>query len=186
MKRIAMIAFAVALGLSWTGIAIPGDVKEETKEKARDAKETMKDAGESTKDKLKDAGEATKEKSKEAGEKIKETGEKVKDKAVEIKDKTKEKVVGDKDGMDKSGHSAKVRTAQQALADKGYNPGPVDGLMGPKTRAAVQEFQRKEGLEASGQLDMKTMSRLGAAKTSSGSPSASPSTEPQAASTTKP
>src|SRR5215475_10365220 len=123
MKRIAMIAFAVVPGLSWTGIAIPGDVKEETKEKARDAKETMKDAGEKTKDK-----------------------------AVEIKDKTKQKIVGDKDGMDKSGHSAKVRTAQQALADKGYHPGPVDGLMGPKTRAAVQEFQRKEGLEATGQL----------------------------------
>jgi peptidoglycan hydrolase-like protein with peptidoglycan-binding domain len=174
MKRIAMIAFAVVLGLSWSGVAIPGDVKEETKEKARDAKETMKDAGETTKEKLKDAGEATKEKTKEVGEKIKETGE-----------KAKEKIVGDKDGMDKSGHSVKVRTAQQALVDKGYNPGPVDGLMGPKTRAAVQEFQRKEGLEANGQLDMKTMSRLGASKTSSSSPSASPATEPQAASATK-
>jgi peptidoglycan hydrolase-like protein with peptidoglycan-binding domain len=156
MKKIAMIAFAVALGLSWSGVAIPADVKEETKEKARDAKETMKDAGETTKEKLKDAGEATKEKSKEVGEKIKEAG-----------------------------HTVKVRTAQQALVDKGFNPGPVDGLMGPKTRAAVQEFQRKEGLEANGQLDMKTMSRLGASKTSSSSPSASPSTEPQAASATK-
>jgi hypothetical protein len=38
MKRIAVIAFAVALGLSWTGIAIPADVKEETKEKARDTR----------------------------------------------------------------------------------------------------------------------------------------------------
>ncbi|HEY7647515.1 MAG TPA: peptidoglycan-binding protein [Methylomirabilota bacterium] len=178
MKKIAMIAFALALGLSWSGVAIPADVKEETKEKARDA-------GETTKEKLKDAGEATKEKSKEVGEKIKETGEKAKDKTVEIKDKTKEKIVGDKDGMDKSGHSVKVRTAQQALVDKGYNPGPVDGLMGPKTRAAVQEFQGKEGLEANGQLDMKTMSRLGASKTSSSSPSASPATEPQAASATK-
>jgi peptidoglycan hydrolase-like protein with peptidoglycan-binding domain len=156
MKRIAVIAFAVALGLSWTGVAIPGD-----------AKDTTKGAGETTKDKLKDAGEATKEKTKEAGEKIKETGEKVKD-----------KIVGDDDKMDRSGRSAKVRTAQQALADKGFNPGPVDGLMGPRTRAAVQDFQRKEGLEASGQLDMKTMSRLGTDRTSTTSPSASPPTKP--------
>jgi peptidoglycan hydrolase-like protein with peptidoglycan-binding domain len=183
MKRIAVIAFAVTLGLSWTGIAIPADVKEETKEKARDTKETLKDTGETTKEKMKDAGEATKEKAKDAGEKIKETGEKAKDKAVEIKDKTKEKIAGDKDGMDQSGRSVKVRTAQQALADKGYNPGPVDGLMGPKTRAAVQDFQRKEGLEPSGQLDMKTMSRLGTSESSSTSPSASPATTP---STTKP
>ena len=60
MKRIAVIAFAVALGFSWAGIALPADVTEGTKD-----------------------------------------------------------------------------------------PGPVDGLMGPKTRAAVQDFQRKEGLEAS-------------------------------------
>jgi peptidoglycan hydrolase-like protein with peptidoglycan-binding domain len=165
MKRIAVIAFAVALGLSWTGIAIPADVKEETKEKARDTKETLKDAGETTKEKLKDAGET------------------VKDKAVEIKDKTKAKIAGDKDAMDQAGRSAKVRTAQQALADKGHNPGPVDGLMGPKTRAAVQDFQRKEGLEPSGQLDTKTMSRLGTSESSSTSPSASPATTP---STTKP
>jgi gas vesicle protein len=94
MRKIAMIAFAVALGLSWSGVAIPADVKEETKEKARDAKETMKDAGETTKEKLKDVGEATKEESKEVGEKIKEAG-----------------------------HSVKVRTAQQALVGKGFNPG---------------------------------------------------------------
>jgi peptidoglycan hydrolase-like protein with peptidoglycan-binding domain len=149
MKRIAVIAFAVALGLSWTGIAFPADVKEETKEKARDTKETLKD-----------------------------TGEKVKDKAVEIKDKTKDKIVGDKDEMDRSGRSAKVRTAQQALTDKGFNPGPVDGLMGPQTRAAVQDFQRKEGLEANGQLDAKTMSRLGTDRTSTTSPSASPANKP--------
>jgi peptidoglycan hydrolase-like protein with peptidoglycan-binding domain len=165
MKRIAVIAFAVALGLSWTGIAIPADVKEETKEKARDTKETLKDTGETTKEKMKDAGEATKEQAKDAGEKI------------------KEKIVGDKDGMNQSGRSVKVRTAQQALADKGYNPGTVDGLMGPKTRAAVEDFQRKEGLEASGQLDMKTMSRLGTSESSKTSPSASPATTP---STTKP
>jgi peptidoglycan hydrolase-like protein with peptidoglycan-binding domain len=55
--------------------------------------------------------------------------------------------------------------------------------MGPKTRAAVEDFHRKEGLEATGQLDMKTMSRLGTSESSSTSPSASPATTP---STTKP
>lgn len=164
MKRIAVIAFAVALGLAWTGVAIPADTKE-----------TLKDKGETTKDKLKDAGETTKDKMKDAGEKVK-------DKAVELKDKAKAKISGDKDDMDKAGRSARVRSAQQALTDKGYNPGPADGLMGPRTRAAVEEFQRKEGLEANGGLDMKTMSRLGS---SNSAPSVSP-VQRQGASTTKP
>ena len=48
--------------------------------------------------------------------------------------------------------------------------------MGPKTRAAVKDFQSKEGLEPNGRLDMTTMSRLGSSNTS---PSASPVTQPQ-------
>jgi len=32
--------------------------------------------------------------------------------------------------------------------------------MGPKTQAAIREFQQKEGIESSGQLDARTRSRL--------------------------
>lgn len=183
MKRIAVIAFAVALGLAWTGAAIPADVKQETKEKAQDTKATLKDKAETAKDKLKSAGETAKDK-------LKSGGEKVKDKTVELKDKAKAKLSGrDKDKADPStmDPSARVRMAQQALQEKGYNPGPIDGVMGAKTRAALKEFQRKEGLEANGRLDMTTMSRLGmetrTSETPSSEPSASPATSRQGAKT---
>jgi peptidoglycan hydrolase-like protein with peptidoglycan-binding domain len=75
----------------------------------------------------------------------------------------------------------KVKAAQQALKDKGIDPGPVDGKMGPKTSAALREYQQKEGLKASGRLDSETMGKLGMEAKSSGAastttPSASPST----------
>ena len=36
--------------------------------------------------------------------------------------------------------------AQNFLAVLGYNPGPADGAMGPKTRAAIRLFQAQQGL----------------------------------------
>lgn len=72
-----------------------------------------------------------------------------------------------------------VKAVQQALKDKGHDPGAVDGKMGPKTQSALREFQTKEGLKASGRLDADTMSKLGveagAAASGSTTPSASPS-----------
>ena len=38
---------------------------------------------------------------------------------------------------------------------------PVDGKMGPKTEAALKEFQRAKGLETTGQLDQATRNALG-------------------------
>ena len=43
-----------------------------------------------------------------------------------------------------------TRGVQSALAALGYDPGPVDGVMGPQTRAAVQAFQRGAGLASDG------------------------------------
>jgi hypothetical protein len=39
-----------------------------------------------------------------------------------------------------------VRRIQSALADRGYDPGPVDGRSGPRTRAAIGAYQRDHGL----------------------------------------
>jgi peptidoglycan hydrolase-like protein with peptidoglycan-binding domain len=76
-----------------------------------------------------------------------------------------------------------VKAAQQALKDKGHDPGAVDGMMGPKTQAALRDFQGKEGLKTTGRLDTDTMSKLGveaktgaAADTRGTMPSASPPT----------
>jgi peptidoglycan hydrolase-like protein with peptidoglycan-binding domain len=32
-----------------------------------------------------------------------------------------------------------VTAMQTALKDKGHDPGPVDGIMGPRTRAALRD-----------------------------------------------
>jgi hyperosmotically inducible protein len=58
------------------------------------------------------------------------------------------------------GNDAKVRAAQEALEAKGFNPGPIDGIWGPKTSAAVSDFQRKENLTVSGRLDAPTLAKL--------------------------
>jgi peptidoglycan hydrolase-like protein with peptidoglycan-binding domain len=75
------------------------------------------------------------------------------------------------------GNAEQVKAVQQALKDKGHDPGDVDGKMGPKTQAALKDFQQKEGLKASGRLDSETAAKLGvqAKADTSSSPAASPS-----------
>lgn len=53
-----------------------------------------------------------------------------------------------------------VREMQKKLNEEGFNAGPEDGIMGPKTRSALQEFQREEDLVASGQPDQETLEAL--------------------------
>lgn len=54
-----------------------------------------------------------------------------------------------------------VRKAQQALKQKGFDPGPVNGVMGDETQQAIKEFQKANGLSATGILDEKTKKELG-------------------------
>lgn len=56
---------------------------------------------------------------------------------------------------------AKARQVQQNLADRGYDPGPVDGIIGPKTRDALRSFQNDQKLAASGRADRQTLAALG-------------------------
>ena len=42
--------------------------------------------------------------------------------------------------------SEQVKSVQKALQDKGMDPGPVDGIMGPKTMAALKAFQKDQKL----------------------------------------
>src|SRR5689334_24789458 len=39
------------------------------------------------------------------------------------------------------GGSENVKKAQTALKDKGQDPGPIDGIMGPKTKAVIKSYQ---------------------------------------------
>jgi hypothetical protein len=54
-----------------------------------------------------------------------------------------------------------VRAVQQALNDRGYNAGPVDGQWSATTRDAVKRFQRASGLPETGELAPSTLSALG-------------------------
>jgi peptidoglycan hydrolase-like protein with peptidoglycan-binding domain len=56
--------------------------------------------------------------------------------------------------------SSVVKAAQTALTDRGYDPGASDGVMGPRTREAIQKFQAAEAIDQTGQLDTNTLSKL--------------------------
>lgn len=53
-----------------------------------------------------------------------------------------------------------VRGAQAALTYLKFNPGGVDGLIGPRTRAALTAYQQRAGLPQTGTLDAATESKL--------------------------
>jgi peptidoglycan hydrolase-like protein with peptidoglycan-binding domain len=56
---------------------------------------------------------------------------------------------------------AQVMAMQQALKDKGFDPGSVDGVMGPKTSSALRAYQKSENLTTTGRLDGDTKAKLG-------------------------
>src|SRR2546425_4124050 len=134
-------------------------------------------AAQTTTDKMENKAERAKDKTESktesAMDKVKEKAHDAKEKIVETKDKVVDKVKGKKNKVAAKSEETNVRAAQQALRDQGYNPGPIDGVMGPRT--SVRDYQTKQGLTASGQLDDATMDKLGVR----GASSASPTTEPQ-------
>jgi peptidoglycan hydrolase-like protein with peptidoglycan-binding domain len=54
-----------------------------------------------------------------------------------------------------------IRSVQQALNERGYNAGPVDGTYGAATQDAVRRFQQTAGLPATGELGGPTLTALG-------------------------
>jgi len=53
-----------------------------------------------------------------------------------------------------------VRDIQQALADAGYDPGPIDGIRGRKTIEAIKAFQEANGLTPDGIVGPLTIAKL--------------------------
>lgn len=53
-----------------------------------------------------------------------------------------------------------LAAVQELLKHLGHDPGAVDGMDGPKTQAAVKEFQGEKGLAATGSADAKTREAL--------------------------
>lgn len=56
--------------------------------------------------------------------------------------------------------SADLRHAQMALRDDGLYDGPIDGISGPRTRHALAEYQRRQGLPQTARLDPATRGAL--------------------------
>ena len=54
----------------------------------------------------------------------------------------------------------RVRALQRTLRRLGWSPGPVDGLFGPRTEAAVTRFQREAGVAADGIVGPRTSRAL--------------------------
>lgn len=53
-----------------------------------------------------------------------------------------------------------VSGAQGRLRNLGYDPGPIDGVLGPLTRRALWRFQHREGISETAELDAATRQHL--------------------------
>jgi peptidoglycan hydrolase-like protein with peptidoglycan-binding domain len=56
--------------------------------------------------------------------------------------------------------SASVKKLQQELGQLNYYEGPVDGIMGPQTSAAIKDLQRQAGLAQTGTMNAATQAAL--------------------------
>jgi len=56
--------------------------------------------------------------------------------------------------------AADRRQVQATLQRLGYDPGPVDAIFGPRTRAAIRRFQQDIGAQQTGSLTGEQVSRL--------------------------
>jgi peptidoglycan hydrolase-like protein with peptidoglycan-binding domain len=54
-----------------------------------------------------------------------------------------------------------VRRIQQRLGELGFDPGPVDGIWGERTRGALRDLQAARGLEPTGDPTGPTLAELG-------------------------
>jgi hypothetical protein len=57
--------------------------------------------------------------------------------------------------------SEEIKQIQQALKEKGHDPGSATGEMNAETRAAIREFQKANNLSATGTVDEETAQKLG-------------------------
>ena len=160
-KFIIPLACALALSATW---ALSPASAADVKEKAVETKDTVKE-------KAVDAKDTIKEKAVDAKDTIKE-------KAQHVKDKIADKMHRRSDGRVAM---TDTRAAQEALKTQGFDPGPIDGQMGPRTRAAISDYQRRENLPVTGMLDDATMAKLNVRSSRSDAmPAASPTTQPDA------
>ena len=57
-----------------------------------------------------------------------------------------------------------IRAAQESLAGLGYYRGSIDGIDGPKTRAAVEKYQTDQGIPPDGKVSRELVAQLAGAR----------------------
>ncbi len=77
-----------------------------------------------------------------------------------VGDYTWELSVGHLNPVDRDTPDRGVSGAQGRLLNLGYDVGPVDGDLGPRTEAALRQFQANEEIEVTGDLDDATRAKL--------------------------
>jgi len=63
-------------------------------------------------------------------------------------------------GMKSAQSRQETRQIQTALKQAGFEPGPIDGMMGPMTMTALRNYQSHNGLQVTGTLTQETRSAL--------------------------
>ena len=85
--------------------------------------------------------------------------------AKEILESKKDYALKTKESKEKAGTKAEFKPAgkdiQAALKNAGFDPGKIDGKMGPRTRQAIKDFQKSKGLVPDGVVGPKTWNLLG-------------------------
>jgi hypothetical protein len=176
MTKLTTVACAVALGVAWAAApAMAQGTGQQAEQKADQIEKQAEQRADQIEREAKERARETRRQGDAEADRVRgKTGESAGDKLDRAWDKTRAKTREMKDKVTGDGAaSGDVRAAQKALQDKGFDPGPIDGVMGPRTSAAVRDFQQKENLTVTGRLDTETRTRLMA---SADAPSASPTT----------
>ncbi len=61
-----------------------------------------------------------------------------------------------------------IKKVQETLRDKGYYSAEIDGIIGPKTRAGIRQYQKSENLPVTGRIDAETAGKFGVGQESVG------------------
>lgn len=89
-------------------------------------------------------------------------------------------------GSAPKGPDERAAWLQGLLVKGGYKPGPVDGIVGSKTKAAIKAFQTFEGLPKTGDFDAATVKRLRAKFEAAAEPAQPPVVTPDEPTQPKP
>lgn len=68
---------------------------------------------------------------------------------------------GEGSGVQAREYAAQIPQVQRQLKEAGFDPGPIDGVLGPRTRMALRKYQAYYGLPETGLVDEPTGHSLG-------------------------